>query len=90
MKPDPHSERVAASLQYDGRGSTPRVTASGHAEVADWIIAEAKRQGVPIAQDPRLAEALAAMPLNTEIPEELYTAVAIILAWSYWLRDLTP
>jgi len=28
--------------------------------------------------------------LSEEIPEELYQAVAVMLAWAYWLKGLSP
>ena len=40
-------------------------------------------------RDP-LAAALAQLRLDEEIPDELFTAVAIVLAWAYWLQGLEP
>jgi len=28
--------------------------------------------------------------VDTQIPPELYTAVAVILSWVYWLKGMTP
>jgi flagellar biosynthesis protein len=33
---------------------------------------------------------LAQLEIDQEIPEELYTAVAVILSWAYWLRGMEP
>ena len=54
------------------------------------ILEEAKRQGVYIAEDPRLLAALSHLDIENEIPKELYTAVAVILSWAYWLRVMEP
>ena len=34
--------------------------------------------------------ALAKLDIDQEIPEELFTAVAVILSWAYWLKDMEP
>jgi flagellar biosynthesis protein len=33
---------------------------------------------------------LSGLEIDQEIPETLYTAVAIILSWAYWLRGMKP
>jgi type III secretion system FlhB-like substrate exporter len=38
---------------------------------------------VPVHKDPELADALAALALGDEVPEELWAAVAEALAWAY-------
>jgi flagellar biosynthesis protein len=40
---------------------------------------------VPIREDKALVEALSGLELGTEIPEELWVAVAQALAWAYRL-----
>lgn len=82
-------KKTAVALEY-GKTSVPTLTAKGQDEVAEAIIAEAKRQGVHIAEDPRLVALLSQLELNEEIPEDLYVAVAVILSWVYWLQGLTP
>jgi flagellar biosynthesis protein len=74
----------ASALRYEGKGA-PKVTASGRGLVADRIVEVARENGIPVREDPALAEALAALELDTEIPEDLYTAVAEAIAWSYSL-----
>jgi flagellar biosynthesis protein len=80
--------RRAAALRYEG-GGAPKLTAAGRGLVAEKILAEAKRAGVPIREDKALAEALAGFELGSEVPEELWVAVAEALAWAYRL-DLRP
>ena len=76
--------RRATALSYEGTGA-PTVTAAGQGYVADRIVEVARENGVPIRQDAALAEALAALELDTEIPEDLYVAVAEAIAWAYSL-----
>lgn len=81
--------REAVALEY-GQRDAPVVTAKGSDELADAIIAEAKRQGVYIAEDRELVAALSRLDLEQEIPRDLYVAVAVVLSWAYWLRGMKP
>lgn len=83
------SDKTAVALEY-GKNTVPVLTAKGQGEVADAIIAEAKKKGVHIAEDPHLVALLSQLELNDEIPEDLYVAVAVILSWVYWLQGMTP
>jgi flagellar biosynthesis protein len=86
----PPARRVTA-LRYEGEGA-PKVVASGQGHVAEKILAAAQAAGVPVREDPQLAAALAALGVGKEIPEELWLAVAEVLAWAYGLerRAITP
>ena len=79
----------AVALEY-GKNPVPLLTAKGQGSVAEAIIAEAKKQGVHIAEDPQLVGLLSQLELNQEIPENLYVAVAVILSWVYWLKGIEP
>jgi flagellar biosynthesis protein len=79
----------AVALAY-GQLEAPVVTAKGSDELALASIAEAKKQGVYIAQDAQLVAALSRLDLQQEIPRELYTAVAVVLSWAYWLKGMKP
>lgn len=71
---------LAVALQYDNPG-VPRVTASGRGAVAEAILAAAHEHNIPIEENPALAEALSQVEIDTEIPEELYRAVAEVLGF---------
>ncbi|WP_305046387.1 EscU/YscU/HrcU family type III secretion system export apparatus switch protein [Geoalkalibacter sp.] len=76
--------KKAAALRYEpGSGKAPLVVASGRGEVAARILEKAREAGVRIVEDPDLIEILAQVPVGEEIPEELYLAVAEILAFVY-------
>jgi flagellar biosynthesis protein len=68
----------------------PVLTAKGEDVMAEAIIAEAKKQGIHITEDPQLVALLSTLDLNAEIPENLYVAVAVILSWAYWLKGMEP
>ena len=82
-------KKVAVALLYD-RIKAPKVTAKGTDTLAEEIIAIAEEAGVAISEDPLLAETLSQLEINSEIPEELFTAVAVILSWAYWLKEMEP
>jgi flagellar biosynthesis protein len=71
---------LAVALQYDKPGA-PRVTAKGRGDVGQRIIEAARAHGVPIEENAGLAEALAQVELDAEIPEALYRAVAEVLVF---------
>ena len=81
-----HSRSGCARL----RQTRSACAAKGRDELADAIIAEAKKQGVYIAQDRELVAALSRLDLEQEIPRELYVAVAVVLSWAYWLQGMKP
>ena len=77
----------AVALEY-GEHKTPIVVARGEADLAQEIIRYAEENGIWIAQDPQLVALLSRVDVNREIPPELYTTVAVVLSWVYWLRGL--
>ena len=79
----------AVALEY-GRNKAPVVTAKGEDELARRIVAEAKEQGGYVAEDPRLLAMLSKLDVGQEIPQDMFTAVAVILAWVYWLKGIQP
>lgn len=79
----------AVALEY-GRHKTPVVSAKGEDELARRIVAEAQKQGVYVAEDPKLLAMLSQLDVGQEIPQDMFTAVAVILAWAYWLKGMQP
>jgi type III secretory pathway component EscU len=53
--------------------------------LARRIIQEAEQHQVPVYEDPDLASLLSMLPLDPEIPPDLYAAVAEVLAFIYTL-----
>jgi flagellar biosynthesis protein len=87
----PSTPRRAAALKYEqGAEGAPRVVAAGAGLIADKIVEIAREQGVAIREDPALAEALARLELEQEIPPELFAAVAEVLVWAYGLERRRP
>ena len=77
----------AVALKYDSKKDlAPRVIAKGRGDMAAKIIEVAKANNVPLYEDKNLVQILEALDLETEIPPELYRAVAEVLAFIYRLN----
>lgn len=79
----------AVALKYEeDRNGAPRVLAKGTGLVAAKIRELAAEHRIPTLEAPPLARALYQhVELGHEIPAELYTAVAEVLAWVFQLRS---
>jgi flagellar biosynthesis protein len=83
----------AVALRYDRPGpkdrgaAAPRVVAKGRGALAERMLEVAREHGVPVRNDRDLVELLSACELGEEIPTEVWTAVAELLAWLWGLRD---
>lgn len=76
--------KLAAAIRYNGSTDVaPKVTAKGRGVVAEKIIALAKKNDIPIKNDPALVQILCKLEIDEQIPENLYKAVAEILAYVY-------
>ena len=75
----------AVALKYDvGSPDAPKILAMGRGHMAAQIIERANNAKVTIFQNPLLARALYfSGEIGKEIPERLYQAVAVVLAYIY-------
>ena len=80
---------IAVALDYKNTQGVadakraPRVTASGRGAVAEQILEIAFANGIPVREDPDLAEILATVDIDSEIPVDALSAVAEILSYLY-------
>jgi flagellar biosynthetic protein FlhB len=78
---------IAVALRYDAKDPAPVVLAKGHDEVALRIRAEARKFGIPILENRKLARALdAEVAVGQAIPVAHFAAVARVLAFVFRLR----
>jgi len=76
----------AVALKYDGKRIAPEVVAKGKDLIALQIKRVAEEHDVPVIANPPLARALhSSVEIGQVIPEELYAAVAQVLAFVYRL-----
>jgi flagellar biosynthetic protein FlhB len=85
-------EHFAVALSYDPNGdSAPVLLAKGTDEVAARIRAEAEKHGIEIFRAPPLARALFfTTDLDQPVPEDLYYAVAQVIAYVFNLASIRP
>jgi flagellar biosynthesis protein len=84
-----NQQRLAIALEYDGKNA-PLVTAKGAGDLADKIMSLAHQHGIPLHEDRELIDILAQINMGEEIPENLYHAVAEIIAFAYILSGKFP
>ncbi|MDR3589679.1 MAG: EscU/YscU/HrcU family type III secretion system export apparatus switch protein [Negativicutes bacterium] len=89
--PNGEEKKQAVAIKYEpDRHQAPLVVAKGQGIIADQILAAAKQHAVPIYQNKTLAGMLMAVQLDSQIPPELYQAVAGVLAYIYRLDQTGP
>ena len=77
----------AVALKYSPeKDAAPKITAKGRGIIAEKIVETAQAHNVPLYEDKNLVQVLEALELETEIPSELYRAVAEVLAFIYRLN----
>ncbi len=89
--PKPHPRKRAVAMRYDvDNDAAPRIVAKGERLLAERIIAIARENGIHIHEDPDLVAVLAKLDIGASIPEELYKAVAEVLAFIYRINNKMP
>ncbi|MFO7647455.1 EscU/YscU/HrcU family type III secretion system export apparatus switch protein [Halomonas campaniensis] len=77
----PDQRRRAVALAYRDGDDAPRVVAKGYGEIAERIMAEARRQGIHVHDAPELVGLLMGLDLDERIPPTLYQVIAELLVW---------
>jgi len=76
----------AAALKYDpDEGPVPKIVAQAKGELAKRIVEIALENDIPIYKDEKLVEKLLELDYYSEIPPELYKAVAEVIVYVYQL-----
>lgn len=79
----------AVAIQYDvDKERAPKIVAMGRGSVAEMILDIAEDNRIPFYEDPILTDLLSKLEVSAEIPGELYTLVAEVLAFVYQLDKL--
>jgi len=73
--------KKATAIKYESGYDVPIVTAAGMGYIADEIIKTAEESKVPIIQNEELANLLTNVDIGSEIPVELYNAIAKVIAY---------
>jgi len=84
---DSDADRSAAvAISYDDHAQAPRVVAKGYGKLADTIVRSAREHGLYVHESTELVGLLMQVDLDSQIPPQLYLAVAELLAWLYRLE----
>lgn len=79
----------AVAVKYDvKKDRAPKIVASGRGKIAEEILKLAEDNKVPFYEDEALTELLGKLDFDDEIPPELYTIIAEVLAFVYQLEKL--
>lgn len=79
----------AIAVKYEpGKSKAPKIVATGRGAVAEQILLLAEENRIPMYEDQALTELLSKLDLDMEVPPELYTLVAEVLAFVYQLNKL--
>ncbi|MGH4118298.1 EscU/YscU/HrcU family type III secretion system export apparatus switch protein [Clostridium sp.] len=73
--------KKAAAIKYAKGYDVPIVTAAGIGYIADKILQKAEESKVAIVQNDELANLLLNVDVGSEIPLELYDAIAKVIAY---------
>ncbi len=84
----PHSpgapgNRAVALSDSDGSAIGPTVVATGAGFLADRIVEEALKSGVPVRTDADLVQILAETEVGEEVPVEAFVALVEVLRYVY-------
>ena len=85
MKNKPAKPNKAVALKYE-LDSAPKVVAKGDGQIADKIIEIAEEHGIVLYQDSELVKLLSRIDVDSEIPSNLYHAVAVVLSFVFQLN----
>jgi flagellar biosynthesis protein len=83
-----HKRQRAVALRYNAaEDAAPRIVAKGAGLLAQSILDIARENDIHIQEDPAMVAVLARLEVNAQIPDELYQAVAEILAFVHRLNQ---
>lgn len=77
--------QAAVALKRFGidEAAIPKIVAAGYGKLAEEIVRLALENGVKVREDKDLAQILAAITLDSDIPSEALVAIAEILSYVY-------
>ncbi|MEZ7892354.1 MAG: EscU/YscU/HrcU family type III secretion system export apparatus switch protein [Candidatus Wallbacteria bacterium] len=77
-------KKIAVALKYNQDNDTaPKISAKGRGVIAERILSLAEKNNIPFYKDGDLCELLLKIDSDSEIPVELYAAVAKVMAFIY-------
>ena len=83
IKKKPSRLTAVAITDKTAINALPQITAAGRGKIAEQILALAFANGIKVREDSALAEMLAALELDSPVPNEALVAVAEIMSYIY-------
>ena len=77
-------------MSYHEGDASPFVSALGYESRAKAIIKMAHELGIYVHKDPVLLNQIKDLKEGEQVPEELFSIIATILSFSYYLQGKTP
>lgn len=83
--PEKSRRATAVALKKYGidEAALPKIVAAGYGKLAEQIVELAFQNGVKVREDKALAQMLAAIEIDSDIPTEALVAIAEVLAYVY-------
>ncbi|MFC0188912.1 EscU/YscU/HrcU family type III secretion system export apparatus switch protein [Fictibacillus aquaticus] len=85
MNNDRNKLKAVAMKYKNGMNEAPVVIAKGNGAAAEKIMSIAKEHDIPVQKDPSLVHLLSKLDISSQIPPELFEAVAEVFAYIYKL-----
>ena len=90
LSPKEKEKLRAVALKYDqNTKKAPQIVASGRGKVADKILQIAEENDIPMIEDESLSNLLSKLRIDSEIPPQLFSVVAEVLAFVFHLEKMT-
>lgn len=83
IKKKPSRLTAVAITDRTAINTLPQITAAGRGKIAEQILALAFANGIKVREDSALAEMLAALEIDSPVPNEALVAVAEIMSYIY-------
>ena len=80
----------AIAIKYNvEKDRAPKITATGKGAIAEQILKVAEDNSIPFYEDTQLTNLLSKLEIDSEVPKEMFTIVAEILAFVYQLENMS-
>lgn len=79
--------KKGTAIRYSADKKVPEILAQARGILVQKLLDIAKKNNVTIYKDPDLAEVLSALKTGSEIPEDLYRAMAEVLMYCYNVNE---
>jgi flagellar biosynthesis protein len=81
------SEKKGVAVGYSGDTAAPEIIYKARGVLVEKLLRLAREHNITIYRDADLAEILSALDTGTQIPENLYRAMAEVLAYCYKVNE---